>query len=45
MIFRTARFQRAVRKRMSQPFAGCTFSQWRAISSRVATQTLGYDAT
>jgi hypothetical protein len=25
--------------------AGCTFIQWRAISSRVATQTLGFDAT
>ena len=29
----------------SYPFAGCTFIQCRAISSRVATQTLGFEAT
>jgi hypothetical protein len=29
----------------SYPFAGCTFIQWRAISSRVATHALGFDAT
>ena len=39
------RAERAFEVEKSSYAAGWTFIQWRAISSRVATQTLGLEAT